>query len=164
MSKDRNIITNHKHVAETPDADTNILVDVQKAMQGQRISEEIDIPAGNPEAAIASEVFNNDVLDVVFSQPRDKNDFKSVRVGWNGVHYEYPRNNTVCKVPRGVVEILARSRLQNIETKMVKAEDGSDTYVPVVNEAHTYPFAVTNDPRGVKGHQWLQKILHEKLY
>jgi hypothetical protein len=164
MSKDRNIIRSGNQETSTPDADTDILVDVQKAMQGQRISSEIDVPVGNADEAIASAAFNHDILDVVFSQPRDKNDFKTARVGWNGVLYEYPRNNTVCKVPRGVVEILARSRLQNVETKLVKAEDGADQYVPTINEAHTYPFSVIVDPRGAKGHQWLQKILHEKLH
>lgn len=165
MSKDKNIIKNSNGEVTTPPPDNDILVDVQRAMQGQKIVTEVEIPlAADAKKAIENEAFAHDVLDVVFSQPRDRNDFKSVRVGWNGVHYEYPRNNSVCKVPRGVIEILARSRIQNVETKLVKAEDGSDSYVPVINESHTYPFSVVKDPRGQVGYGWLQGILNEKLY
>lgn len=154
-----------KKEVHTPDSAGDIAVDVQRALIGKNPSrDDIEIPvASNYADVIKQESFMNDVLDVTFSQPRDHNDFVTVRVGHNGTHYEYPRNNSCCKVPRFVVEILARSKTQHVATKLHRNEDGSDVYVPVVQEAHTYPFSVTRDPRQNAGFAWLQGILNERL-
>lgn len=109
------------------------------------------------------EKFMADTLIVTFAEPRDENDFTGVRVGVNGKQYIYPRDQSACPIPRYVVEALARTRTQRTKTVKTRTADGTDTYVPMQNEAVTYPFSVIRDPRGQAGVEWLRKILQERF-
>lgn len=159
MSKDKNIIRSNTVEANKDDIVADL--DIDKAMQG-KIIEPVTDP-GDLDKLAKEEEFLHQVLEVTFSEPHNESDFLTARVGVNGVYYEYPRNQSVCKVPRFVVETLARSRIQRIQTKETKLDDGARAYKPVVTESLTYPFAVVHDPAGQRGRAWLQNILNEKL-
>lgn len=163
MTKAKNAGFTPADITDADKDDITTEVDLAVAMKGGTIE-----PVGNADDASLNEIaqnaqFMSHELDVTFSEPRDENDFMSVRAGVNGISYEYPRNNTPCKVPRHVVEVLARSRVQRVRTVEGKAPDGARMYTPQVTESVTYPFAVVGDPAGDRGRRWLQRVLSEKL-
>lgn len=136
-------------------------LDIERVASGSQIEPVAD--TADMEKLARDEKFMQDILDVTFSEPRDENDFIAVEATVNGVYHAYPRNQSICKVPRYVMEVIARSRVQRIQTKEAQREDGARTYRQVVTESVTYPFAVINDPAGQKGRRWLQNLLNERL-
>jgi len=163
MSKAKNAGVMPSTITDGDKDDIVAELDLAEAMNGGVIE-----PVGNADDKRLNELANNtkflmQELDVTFSEPRDESDFLSARCGVNGVYYEYPRNNAPCKVPRFVVEVLARSRVQRIKTVEARSPDGARMYQPVVTESVTYPFAVTHDPAGSQGRAWLQRVLSERL-
>lgn len=161
MSQAKNAGFVRKNPVEGNKDDIVADLDIERAMQGPVIEPVTD--PGDLEKLARDEKFMQDVLDVTFAEPRDENDFLSVYVNVNGVQFAYPRNQSVCKVPRYVLEVLARSRIQRVQTKETRLDDGARAYKPVVTESVTYPFAVIHDPAGPRGRTWLQRLLDEKL-
>ena len=161
QAKDAGFISAKAVDADKDDLTVNL--DLEQAMQGGMIEPVAAADDRQLNELAISAKFMQQILDVTFAEPRDENDFLSARAGVNGVFFEYPRDNSSCKVPRYVVEVLARSRVQRVKTVEGKAPDGARMFQPVVTEAVTYPFAVVNDPAGEKGRRWLQRILSEKL-
>jgi len=103
--------------------------------------------------------FNEQILMVTVAESNDPGAEPVVQVGVNGVNQFFPRGVPV-KCRRKYVESLARAKPQTITTSDPQSMNGSgDQYRVQRRSALLYPFSVNYDPAGIKGAEWLQKIL-----
>lgn len=120
---------------------------------------EVQIPVEHDlTAAVNKAAFYEELLTVHLSEPRDESDFPFCEIGVNGVKMVFRRGDDH-KMPRKFVEVLARSKVARVETKRKTLDDGSETMVPVIKYSSVYPFAVTHDPSGARGAEWLKQIM-----
>lgn len=110
------------------------------------------------------ERFMQEELEILVSEPQHPESGESWYVGLrvrDRAHYVF-RGEPI-KVRRMYVEVLARCRAASVSARGYKRADGEA--INVVNKqtrALEYPFQVLHDPSGVKGHNWLRKILRDE--
>lgn len=105
--------------------------------------------------------FNEEVLIVTVSESNDPGAEPVVQVGVNGVNQFFPRGIPV-KCKRKFVESLARAKPQTVTTADPQNMNGSgDQYKVIRRSAQLYPFQVIYDPSGLKGGEWLAKVMME---
>lgn len=113
---------------------------------------------GNFEKVIHDEEFYKDLLMIHVSAAGENENPYAVTVV-NNRHFQIPRGRNV-RVPRFVVEALAHAKQANFKTKRTYVGDPTHM-APIQSHVFSYPFSVIQDPRGVEGQKWLEKVLND---
>jgi len=122
----------------------------------------IEIPEGPVTKSFADALKEGEeILTVVVHTTTDKHAEPAPYFWNNGKRYIFPRGFEV-KVPRKVVEQLARCKETGFKNEEFTDNDGSRAVRWPAQTGLRYPFSVTHDPNPRLGDAWLKKILAEK--
>lgn len=108
------------------------------------------------------EMFMRDELEVYINEPGNDNDNRFVEVNVNGDYRVVVRGDTV-KLRRYHVAVLAQAKQSRVRQKKIVNGDGSMGFVEENVLSLTYPFSVTQDPRGKQGGDWLKQLLSNPI-
>lgn len=108
------------------------------------------------------EAFMRDELEVYVNEAGNDNDNRFVEVNVNGDYRVVVRGDTV-KLRRYHVAVLAQAKQSRVRQKKIVNGDGSMGFVEENVLSLTYPFSVTQDPRGKQGGDWLKQLLSNPI-
>jgi len=105
-----------------------------------------------------TEAFMNQLLLITINPPGD-NENPVAQVIVNNRQFDIPRGRMV-RVPRYVVEALAHAKQASFKTRRTFVGDQSHMK-PVESHNWSFPFGVQNDPAGMDGAKWLEKVMND---
>lgn len=106
----------------------------------------------------ANEEFMNQLLLIQLSAP-GTNENPIAQVIVNNRQFDIPRDRPV-RVRRYVVEALAHAKQANYQTKR-SALGAADHMQTRETHVWSFPFSVFDDPSGLKGREWLNKVMSD---
>ena len=113
---------------------------------------------GDLKKFVADEAFMNDLLMIQVNAPgENENPFAVVVV--NNREFRIPRGRMV-RVKRFVVEALAHAKQANFKTR--RSLPGDPQHMATTETTvWSYPFGVIQDPKGIEGAKWLEKVMSD---
>lgn len=158
QAKNRPAIASPRKLIDTDDIQLpeDRAVDLAQTITGDLQS--IKAGGGNIEKFMRDEAFMKDLLLITINPPGD-NENPIAQVIVNNRSYDIPRGRMV-RVPRFVVEALAHAKQASYRTKRTFIGD-QNHMKPIEQHTWSFPFGVQQDPRGVAGQRWLEKVMSD---